>query len=524
MSEMTSSRRLFLSGSGSTLGLALIGCGGQTRAPDAPVPELGAASLGPSSRTHLAFFEEVVGRARELAAREYAVPDATLPGAIADLDYDRYRAIRFRPERSFWRGSGLGWEAQLFHRGFLHADRVNVHLATRDGFDDVAFDPDLFSYPEGLDRASLPRDLGFSGFRLHAPFNRADYFDEVAAFVGASYFRGIGRGQIYGLSARAIAIDTGLEGPEEFPRFTDFWLLAPAENEARVFALLDGPSVAGAFDFRIRPGDATEIDAVAHLFFRRTPEVVGLAPLTSMYLAGETEAARADDFRPEVHDSDGLSMHHRTGERLWRPLRNPRTTAVSSFDLPDPRGFGLLQRDTRFESYQDLEALYHRRPSAWVEPRTGFGAGTVRLLEIPTDTEGHDNVVATFVPKDVGSALSVEYRTSFGPSAMGTPARGFVTSTRTARRARGTLFIVSFAGEALAALDPSAPLELDLTAGGATVIESRVEPNPYEHQWRAVFELARPERADESAIDLRAFLRVGGDALTETWLYPWVPV
>jgi glucans biosynthesis protein len=506
--DVLTSRRRFLSCSCGALGLAMFGCRGEPRrVRTAPATAPSYADL----------FERITARARELASRPYVAPDTTLPAELTALDYDGYRSLRFRPARSLWRGDRSGWEAQLFHRGSLHRDRVRIHVARGDDFEELAFDPALFEYPAGVRVDELPRDLGFAGFRLHAAINRPDYLDEVVAFLGASYFRAVGRGQVYGLSARAIAIDTGAPSAEEFPRFTDVWLTPPSPEDARVIALLDGPRVAAAYELVVRPGVATEIDVAAHLFFRETPAYLGLAPLTSMFLAGEAERARPGDFRPEVHDSDGVAMIHGSGERLWRPLRNPRSVSTSAFDLPDPRGFGLLQRDASFESYQDLEALYHLRPSAWVEPRSGFGRGTLNLLELPSNAEAFDNVVLSWSPAEIRSSLSVAYRLSFGPAALGTPARGFVTATRIARRADRTLFIVSFAGGAIAAADPR-QIELDLTSA-APVLASRVEPNPYAREWRAVFEIATVPQP----VELRAFLRAGSDALTETWTCPWVP-
>jgi glucans biosynthesis protein len=507
---MLTSRRQFLSCSCGALGLVMLGCRGEPRRAVTP-------SAPPADPTYAELFEQLTNRARDLASRPYVSPESSLPPELTGLDYDGYRSLRFRPARSLWRGDRSAWEAQLFHRGFLHRDRVRIHVARDGGFEELAYDPALFDYPAAVDAGRLPRDLGYAGFRLHAAINRSDYLDEVVAFLGASYFRAVGRGQVYGLSARAIAIDTGTASGEEFPRFTDFWLAPTQPDRTRLFALLEGPRVAAAYELVVRPGVATEIDVTPRLFFRQTPQFLGLAPLTSMYLAGEGERARADDFRPEVHDSDGVAMIHGSGERIWRPLRNPRAVSTSSFDLPDPRGFGLLQRDVSFESYQDLEALYHLRPSAWIEPRSGFGRGTLSLLELPSNAEAFDNVVLSWSPAELGSSLSVAYRLSFGPPALGTPRRGFVTATRIARRPERTLFIVSFAGDAIAAADPR-QVELDLTSA-APILASRVEPNPYAREWRAVFEIGNAP----GPVELRAFLRAGADALTETWSCPWVP-
>ncbi|MFW6346113.1 MAG: glucan biosynthesis protein, partial [Halomonas sp.] len=318
-----------------------------------------------------ALFATVADKAKALADRPHDPGTEALPEALRDLDYDTYRQIRFRPEAALWRDEGL-FSVQLFHTGFLFESPVQLHTVEDGAVTPLDFDAARFRYDDAA--AALPaQDLsgaGHAGFRLHFPLNRAEYHDEFAVFLGASYFRLVGRGQGYGLSARGLAIDTALPRGEEFPAFREFWLVRPAPEATRmtVLALLDSPSLAGAYRFDIAPGRNIEVEVTARLFARRDVEQLGVAPLTSMFAHGDTTPRAVDDHRPAVHDSDGLLVHTGSGEWIWRPLSNPRSLRVSSLLDRDPAGFGLAQRTRDFDRYLDLEARYERRPSQWVEP------------------------------------------------------------------------------------------------------------------------------------------------------------
>lgn len=473
-----------------------------------------------------AFFEELGRRAQALAA-EPPRPRRTvqLPEGLRAIDYDAYRSIRFRPERSLWRGEPGNFEVQFFHPGFYFGDAVTLSWL-RPGerrAEPIPFSRDWFDYGKvaapGADAA-----LAFTGFRVHAPLNTPDYRDEVIAFQGASYFRPLGKGNVYGLSARGLAIDMGESSGEEFPRFTEFFLVrpGPAERSLWVLALLESEQVTGAYAFHVQPGAPSVITVTAELFVRSAPRVLGLAPLSSMYLFGEESPARFGDFRPEVHDSDSLLLASATGEWLLRPLGNPERTRVSTFRLDQPVGFGLLQRDRRFSSYQDLEAHYQDRPSVWIEPLSGFGRGSVRLLEIATRLETDDNIALAWVPDDAsGPRLSVRYRMRVG-SSVGAPnlggalhSGGTVAATRWTPEKGGRRFLVDFAGKDLAGDDTRAVV----SAERGRVIEQHVENNGYLPGVRASF-LIEPT-PEARAVELRAFLERGGHALTETWSYSW---
>jgi glucans biosynthesis protein len=477
-----------------------------------------------------AFFEHVREEARSLAEKPAAaLPQIRLPPELQRLSYDAYREIRFRPEHSLWRGEPGNFEVQFFHpgRGYIHPVAVSVvegGTQKEPGVEKpVPFTTDWFSY-EGLPGPPPAQGLAFTGLRIHAPLNQKSYRDEVLAFQGASYFRPLGQGNVYGISARGLAIDLGEPRPEEFPVFTHFYLVRPGASDDAlwVLALLESKRCTGAYAFHVRPGSPTVIDVTASVFARDSIAALGLAPLTSMFLFGEEEPNRFGDFRPEVHDSDGLSFWSGSGEWLFRPLRNPRRTVASTFRLDAPHGFGLLQRDRNFDHYQDLEARYQQRPSIWVEPVAGFERGSLRLLEIADKTETGDNIASAWMPEGgvrAGQRLDVSYRLRVGTEvAPGPPGR--VLATRMGKTQHGVRFLVDFSGNALAG---DAALQAVVSSSGGRVIEQHLERNAYAEGWRASFEVS-PESS--RGVELRAFLQAKNaahDVLTETWSYLWQP-
>lgn len=470
-------------------------------------------------------FEDVAELARRQAAAPYQPAAVPMPPALAALSYDDAREIRYRPDRAVWRGGD--YELQFFHRGYVQRDLVAVHLVEdgqvrRLGYDPAAWDFGRLRATRGLGPEQLD-EPGPAGFRIHHPLNGPEYKDELVVFLGASYFRALGRGQRYGLSARALAIDTVGAGPEEFPRFTAFWVERPAAGATgvTVHALLDSPRASGAWQFVIRPGENTVMDVRARLFLRAPVAMLGLAPLTSMFQHGENQP-RPGDFRPEVHDSDGLSIAA-DGEWLWRPLVNPGAPLASSFEVRRLEGFGLMQRDRRFAAYEDDEAHYERRPSAWVEPLGDWGPGRVVLLQLPTPDETHDNIVAAWQPARApapGQPLDIAYRLHWQGEQAARPASGWTVQSR---RGRGWAapqpgelqFIVDFAGPALAALPADARVDALVTPlANARVLQAHAWRHP-DGGWRMALRVQRLDPAQP--LELRAFLQHGAQALTETW-------
>lgn len=470
--------------------------------------------------------DTVANMARALAARPFQPQTGKLPASLEKIGYDQYRSIRFNPAQALWRKEGLPFQAQFFHRGFFFRDRVDVYQVAGGKATPVVYQPSQFTF-QGV-AAPKESDLGYAGFRLHAPINRPEYFDEVAAFLGASYFRAVAKGQAYGLSARGLALKTG--GPaEEFPVFRAFWLERPA-GDARsitVHALLDSPSVAGAYRFTITPGVETLFDVSVRLFPRVDLDQAGVAPLTSMFQFDSNDRLGIDDYRPAVHDSDGLALVNGRGEQIWRPLQNPSAIQESAFEDTNPRGFGLMQRKRAFADYADSEAHYEKRPSLWIEPVGDWGEGAVHLFELPTADEFHDNIVAFWRPRQVlaaGREHRFDYRMHWcnqhsWKQELATVARtriGGLTFGENMGKAR--LVVIDFEGGRLDGLGDGAKVRADVSASKGRIANVTAHPNPGAGGWRLGFELVP---GDERSIELRAVLGDTRGPLTETWLYRW---
>ncbi|MBP0445191.1 glucan biosynthesis protein G [Roseomonas sp. SSH11] len=468
--------------------------------------------------------------AREMATKPFSPPDERLPGPLSDLSYDAYRRIQYDAGRSLWRPEGLPFQMQPFHRGFLFRPRVPLFEVANGRAAPIRYDASAFSL--GDLGVSVPDDLGFAGFRLTHPLNRPDHFDEVAAFVGASYFRAIGQGHVYGLSARGLAIATAERGGEEFPIFRAFWLQRPQAqgNSMVVHALLDSPSTTGAYRFTIRPGADTVFDVESVLYPRVDMPTAGIAPLTSMFLLSPLDRLGTDDYRTAVHDSDGLMLSTGRGEAVWRPLANPRELQVSVFADANPRGFGLMQRRRSFRDYNDLEARYDRRPGCWVEPIGDWGEGAVHLVEIPTKEEIHDNIAAFWRPRTplrAGQEYSFVYRLHWAsaaafPGGGRPPPAQFEEASQGAKlgTAGARLFVLEAKGGRLGALPEGAKPVLDVSASVGRVLNPLLQRNEETGAWRASFELVP---GNERLIELRALLRDEGGPLSETWLFRWTP-
>ncbi len=479
-------------------------------------------------------FDSLTKAMGELAALPHQAP-AKAEGFFTDFTYDDYQAIQFDPKRARWAGPEAGFHVHAFHLGWLFAEPVQMFEVTEGVARPMVFSTDDFLYYDRVKaRVPLHEPLpGVSGFRLNAPLNRADMFDEVVAFLGASYFRALGRDNAYGLSARGLAINTGLGQPEEFPRFSRFWLEKPMPfaRSVTLYASLESDSCTGAYRFTIRPGESTEIDVTARLFFRTEVQQVGIAPLTSMFLFSEKNRASFDDYRPAVHDSDGLAIHRRDGDRIWRPLNNPVRLSESWLVEESPEAFGLMQRDRNFESYQDATAHYERRPSVLVVPQGDWGKGAVRLVEIPTDLEVNDNIVAFWVPEAKplpGQMAEYSYRLVWG--ALAADAGGDLAHVKETRAGVGGVsgvqntegtrkFVVDFAGGMLAELPANAVLEPVVTVKGGEVAVQTLSKIEGTDTWRLVLDILPHGGA---TVEFVAHVAGFGRKLTETWVYQWV--
>jgi periplasmic glucans biosynthesis protein len=494
------------------------------------VPVAGPNAAAASQNVIAAFVRK---RAAELSRRAFEPPPETL-GPLAAMGYDEYRDLRFRPERAVWRGEKLGFELQFFVSAYIYRSAVEIFLVEDGSIRQLTADRELFDFGPQKGKVLPHAPLSFSGFRIHAPLKRPDYYDELLTFQGASYFRGLGRNHSYGLSARALALNTEGPEPEEFPLFRSFWIERPKDQHSlTVHGLLDSPSVTGAYTFVIGPGAATLMDVDAQIFPRRDLSKVGFAPLTSMFLKDTHDSDGPLDFRPAIHDSGGLAAWNSRDERLWRPLLSPLELQISCFRDSSPKGFGLIQRERQFDTYQDLEAHYQDRPSAWVEPTRSWGDGCVQLIEIPTEAEYFDNIVASWRPDNTllaGQAYSIGYRLSWcddvpawngyrvGKTRIGVGSRPetvrFVVDFLDSRDSK--LEQVASVGITDVPLRPLPEAVINASAGrtGAPHVQRNVESGGI----RATFEFD-PHGRKES--ELRVALVANGEPASEVWLFRW---
>src|SRR5690554_7666506 len=477
-------------------------------------------------------FKDVVDKAKALAGEGYE-PPTKAPDFLINLGYSDYQSIRFKPEQSLWRSGKSRFQVMMIPQGSFYSHAVKLNVIDSEGVHAISFDKAQFDYPNPEMAKRIPADLGYAGFKLTYPLSDKGTQNQFLVFGGASYFRGVGAGQNFGLSGRGVAVDTGLPSGEEFPAFTEFWMERPkADSDVMVvYGLLDGPSLTGAYRFEIQPGKSTKMDVTAKLFFRDDIEQLGQAPLTSMFFYGDNTLRPRGEWRPQVHDSDGLLINDgKTGEWLWRPLVNPADLQLSYHHVEDVKGFGLIQRDRQFEDFQDNEARYDRRPSMWVEPggknREGWGKGEIVLVEIPSGAESNDNIVAFFKPaeKVMGNqSRRLQYSVRFGePGITEQPnaraLRTFVgTDNAGGNSGEALRLIVDFEGGELSELPPDAAVVSHVTGGeGVEVMEHFVEYIEATDVWRLSI-LAKPPT--EKPLTLRGTLNKDGKAITETWTY-----
>lgn len=474
-------------------------------------------------------FDILTARAQKSAAMAFKPPVPPDPSLVAGIDFDTVQKIKFRPDHALWRGRAGQDPVAFFPLNRYSGDPVLLHTIEDGSAREILYGADYFDHRgSGLSDKALS-GLGFAGFRV---LDSQQAPTDWLAFQGASYFRSSGQDGQYGASARGIAIDTGGPEAEEFPRFSAFWL-APHAGGITIFALLDGPSVTGAYRFDAVKNGTVIIDVQARLFFRKAIARLGIAPLTSMYWYGENERAKAADWRPEIHDNDGLALWTGAGERIWRPLTNPPVVQTNSFEDSDPKGFGLIQRDRAFDHYQDDGAFYNRRPGIWVEPKGSWGKGAVQLVEIPTEDEIHDNIVAYWRPAQAAAAqgaMDFSYRLYWQDAVPDYPAT--VAKVVATRLGRGgipganpwprdtTKFVVDFTGGPLSAMKQRYDVTPVVGASRGTVDGAYVIKVVGTDRWRALFDL---KHSGTQPIDLRLFLRLDGKTLSETWLYQYFP-
>ena len=468
--------------------------------------------------------QTVTNRARAMAERPYT-PRPQIPESWRNLTYDQYRKIWFDGRNALWEDSDAPQRVDVFPPGLYFPQAVAVNVVDGGSARPLNFDMGVFDTTDKFPDVEIDDTLGYSGLRLRAELEKSGIFQEYAVFQGASYFRGIGTGEIYGLSARGLALKTGDPEGEEFPDFTAFWLEQPlpGSDMMTLHALLDSPSCTGAYKFEITHGTVLEMKVSATLFAREDMTNVGIAPLTSMFLFDDTMRQRFSDFRSAVHDSDGLLIHNGAGEVIWRPLANPTRLQISAFSDNNPRGFGLCQRKRNFSDFNDLEALYHNRPAVWITPGEDWGAGSVTLVEIPADLEIYDNIVSYWRPAEpikAGSAHAMSYTLHWGADPVAATADIPVKVLNTAMGGRpegGQIFAIDFAASDRVP-DDLGEIEIILRSSNGSVTPGIVQKNPETKGPRLAFTF---QSEGETYAEFRAQLRLKGEPLSEVWLYRW---
>jgi glucans biosynthesis protein len=486
---------------------------------------------------------DYVARKAEARARKpFRSPRADLPEFLSKLTYDQYRQIQFREDKALWKEEGLPFRVEFFHLGYLYGEPVHLNEFSSTHVQPARFSPDFFDYRNLRLPSEIPANTGYAGFRVNYPLNPPDKWDELGAFQGASYFRLLGQGQVYGMSARGLALDCGEAGrPEEFPIFTDWWLgkPQPGDDVLLLYALLDSVSCTGAFEFLIRPGPTTVAEVEAVLYFREPQMILaaepqrkplatmGLAPLTSMFWYGENSERKFDDYRPEVHDSDGLLMHLDSGEMVWRPLDNGSVLRHQSFGADNIRGFGLVQRDRNFNHYQDLFHAYENVPSVWVAPHGNWGAGQLHLVELSTQYEGLDNVVAFWDPAVKPAPiqpLKFGYTLYWTRETDITLSSNVVKATRVGlypRDQRQRQFVIDFDLPLLKGEDDP-PKVLSSCSDNGSITLAQVFRNNSEKTWRVFLDML-PKTGNADPVDLKCTLRRSDGLTSETWSCHWSP-
>ena len=494
------------------------------------LPQLVRAKDAATGKAQPFSFDLLVDMARDLAAKPHQAADIPDADVLEEIDYDSHNQIRFRAKDALWSDQAPRSPVQMFFPGRYFKQPVRIH-AVEDGMArEVPFALDLFDIPEDSPAHRLTHTRGFAGFRVMDSETQRDWM----AFLGASYWRTSGYTGQFGLSARGLAIDTAIpDGPEEFPLFTQFWLEPGDNGDLTAYALLDSPRATGAYRIASTRDQGAVQDVTARVFLRDSVERLGIAPLTSMFWFGKLNRQTAPDWRPEVHDSDGLEIVTGSGEQIWRPLNNPPHTMVNSFMSPSLKGFGLMQRERDFTQYQDDGVFYERRASAWVAPGEDWGNGAVVLTELRTDDEIHDNIVAFWQPAEpaaAGSEHAFSYRLSWLEDSPLPVTTGRFTATRMGAggvpgqpRPRHVVKVVcDFRPQDL---DAGAKPGLNVTASRGTLSNMAVYPIVGTQDWRAMFDLGFAQIAadDNSPIDLRAFVELDGKAVTETLLLQLFP-
>jgi glucans biosynthesis protein len=495
-----------ISGATSALGLPLAAeAAGDS--PNAPTP-FGATT--------------VLELSRALAKKPFEAPKSPLPDPFSSLTYDQYVAIRPKPGSAVWSGNNVGFAIEPLHRGFIFSTPMDIYIVEGGFARKLVYDSSAFDFGKLVIPGNLP-DIGFSGFRVLRTSEAGGAY-EVALYQGASFFRAQARGQNFGVTARGLSIRTAEPQGEEFPLFRSVWIEKPTltDNVLVVYALLDSPSLTGAYRFTLRPGEATIIDTELTLTTRAAVDHFGVSAMSATYLFGQLDHKRPDDIRPMVHEIDGLQMLTGKGEWIWRAISNRNTLQISAFSDSNPHGFGLLQRERSLEAYQDDDAHWELRPSLWIEPIGDWADGEVRLVEIPSDSENNDNVIAYWRPRAslaANAEIAFAYRQFWCWTPPARPPLATVVESREGKiGSKWRRFIVEFSSDAFAKPERLAEVKPTLTANPGKITSLRTFSSAERMTYRVVFDL---EPTSDGVSELRLVLEADGKPASETWLYRW---
>lgn len=480
--------------------------------------------------------DDVAAKAKALGEENYSAPASNLPAEFHEMPFADYQKIQPRPEKFEWSERDTPFKLGFYHQGMHFNTPVKINEITATTVTEIKYDPERFDFGDLKLDQQATQNIGYAGFRVMYPINQKGKQDEIMSMLGASYFRVIGKDQVYGLSARGLAIDTALPSGEEFPYFREFWIERPKPQDKHlvIFALLDSPRATGAYRFTLHPGKDAVVDVQARVYLRNAVDELGLAPLTSMFLFDPKQPPQQQSFRPALHDSNGLAIHAGNGEWLWRPLNNPKHLAVSSWQVENPKGFGLLQRGREFSRYEDLDDRYDLRPSAWIEPKGDWGKGRIKLVEIPTQDETNDNIAAFWTPDKLpeqGQPLEFAYRMHWtrDEQALHQPDNAWVAQTlrtmgedKQANLIRelddSIALLIDFEGPALAKLAADATPSSQVSVGdNAKLIDNSLRYNPASKGWRLTLRIKVKDPAQP--VEMRAALVDGDQPLSETWSY-----
>lgn len=484
-------------------------------------------------------FETLVSMARNSARCEYKERVTPLPKSLQNLDYSQYNLMRYNIDSDLWANDDLPFRVSFFPLGTtLYSLPVEIYEIDNETLiSKVPFSPKFFQYEDQVKfiKDQMPEDAGYAGFKLRYKPKGSSYPDEFAAFLGNSYFRIICDGSSYGLSNRGLAINTGVENvPEEFPAFEKFYLVKPSKGDESIiiYAFLNGRSVTGAYSFKITPGTEASVDVKSVLFLRNKVNLLCLAPITSMFWFTLGEPDNFYDYRPSVHNSEGLVLSDGKND-IYEPLTNYPFHKMINDDIScdSLRYFGLVQRDREYNRYMDPGVKYHLNPNCLIVPQNNWREGSLRLFVLPTLTEWMDNINLFWIPKTLPEPMepiNFDYKILYS---LKEPKNtlSFVKYTNLGQdliNCKNTIFALSFADKD-AIIEKSKDIKIDLQVPSDVIIASppSIEKIIFNDTWRVLFTLTIHKKLayEDKPFIIKCTLKDNGKSISEEWYFLWYP-